>query len=50
MPDKYASVRIPKNLAEEVDRLIGKYGFTSRAEVVKEAVRRILLTYGSMEG
>ena len=45
MPD-YVGVKIPRNLAEEVDRLIGKHGFTTRAEIVKEALRRILLLYG----
>ena len=46
---KYACVKIPKNLAEEVDRLIGKLGFTSRAEIVKDALRRALLVYHGLE-
>ena len=49
MPGKYTGVKIPRNLAEEVDRLIGKHGFTSRAEIVKEALRRILLTYHGLK-
>ena len=49
MPEKYACVRIPESLAEEVDRLIGKHGFTSRAEIAKEALRRVLLLYHGLE-
>ena len=48
MPD-YVGVKIPRNLAEEVDRLIGKHGFTTRAEIVKEALRRLLLLYHGLE-
>ncbi|MEM1989386.1 MAG: ribbon-helix-helix domain-containing protein [Candidatus Bathyarchaeia archaeon] len=38
----YVSISIPKSLAEEIDRLIGEYGYTSRAEIVKDAIRRYL--------
>lgn len=38
----YASVSIPRSLIREIDNLIGLYGYTSRAEVVKEAIRRYL--------
>ncbi len=44
--DEYATVRIPKNFAAEVDKLIGTHGFTSRAEIVKEAIRELLEKYG----
>jgi Arc/MetJ-type ribon-helix-helix transcriptional regulator len=37
--DNYATVRLPKEFALKIDKLIGKQGFTSRAEIVKEAVR-----------
>ena len=36
-------MRLPKSLVDEVDALVGRHGFTSRAEVVKEAVRSWLL-------
>jgi len=45
----YAAVKIPEGLAEEVDQLIGRHGFTSRAEIVKEALRRLLLQYHGLE-
>ena len=49
MSEEYVGVKIPKSLAEEVDRLIGKHGFTSRAEIAKEALRRLLLSYHGLE-
>ena len=46
--EEYVTVRIPKELADEIDKLIGKYGFRTRAEIVKEAVRRLLAQYKDM--
>jgi Arc/MetJ-type ribon-helix-helix transcriptional regulator len=43
--DNYATVRLPKEFAMKIDKLIGKQGFTSRAEIVKEAVRELLNKY-----
>ena len=47
--NEYVTIRIPKNLAKEIDSLIGKFGFTSRAEVVKQAVRNFLEKYEAKE-
>jgi len=44
-PRKYVLIKIPKSLADAIDKLVGQYGFTSRAEVVKEATRKILQQY-----
>lgn len=41
----YVTLKIPKELADEIDSLIGKKGFRSRAEVTKEALRHFLLDY-----
>jgi len=38
----YVQIKLPRELAEEIDRLVGRLGFRSRSEVVKEAVRRFL--------
>ena len=46
MGDDYIPIKLPKDLVELIDKLVGKYGFRSRAEVVKEAVRLILREYG----
>lgn len=47
--DDYTTIRIPKELSEEVDALVGKKGFRSKAEVVKEAIRRLLNHYHESE-
>jgi metal-responsive CopG/Arc/MetJ family transcriptional regulator len=40
--DNYVTVRIPKELAGEIDKIIesGMLGYRSRAEMVNEAIRR----------
>ncbi len=43
--DGYSTVRVPEEFAAEMDKLIGTRGFTSRAEIVKEAVRELLTKY-----
>lgn len=42
---EYVTVRIPKELGDETDKLIGKHGFSSRAEVVKSALRDFFKNY-----
>ncbi|MCL2643422.1 MAG: ribbon-helix-helix domain-containing protein [Candidatus Bathyarchaeota archaeon] len=36
------SFRLPDNLAEEMDILIGTHGFTSRSEIAKQAIREYI--------
>jgi len=43
--NEYATVKIPRSLIKVVDKLIGKHGFTSRAEITKQAVRELLQEY-----
>ena len=38
----YTVVKLPTDLIEEVDKLVGRYGFRSRPEVIKSAIRRFL--------
>ncbi len=42
--EDYLSVRLPKELMTEIDRLVGRkaFGFRSRAEFIADAVRRRL--------
>ena len=47
--DDYVIVRIPKELSDEVDKLIGTKGFRSKAEIVKEALRDLLAHYQKTE-
>ena len=40
MPEKYSTISIPESLIEILDKIIdARIGYTSRAEVVKEAIR-----------
>ena len=45
--DDYVTVRIPKELSKEADKLIGKKGFKNKAEIVSEALRELLNQYGT---
>ena len=38
---KYVTIRIPKELADEIDRIleVGTLGYRSRAEIANEAIR-----------
>lgn len=42
MGNKYVVVKIPRDLVNEMDKLVGSYGFKSRAEIAKEGIRRLL--------
>jgi len=43
------SVQIPSELLDEVDaRLLGKFGFRTRTEIINEAIRAILLKYARL--
>jgi len=42
MSGEYVTIRLPRDLVDEIDQLVGKLGYRSRSEVVKEAVRRLL--------
>jgi len=41
----HVTIKLPIELVEEIDALQGKFGFRSRGEIVKEAVRRLLDHY-----
>ena len=47
MAGDHVTVKLPKELVEEMDRLIGKHGFRSRGEITKEAVRDFLRKYAN---
>ena len=44
MTNKYTNVALPEELIREIDRVVKEsgLGYTSRGEIVKEAVRRFL--------
>ena len=45
MASKYAHIKIPMSLAKKMDELLGHYGFSTRTEIAKEGIRRLLLTF-----
>lgn len=45
MSNGYVTLKIPKSLANKMDKLVGRLGFASRAEVAKESIRKLLLEY-----
>jgi len=43
--ERYKIVKLPVELIEEIDLIRESFGYRSRAEFVKEAVRRLLNEY-----
>ena len=41
----YTTIKLPNDIVIEMDQLIGKHGFTSRAEIIKDALRELLTHY-----
>ena len=41
-PYGYTTIKLPKDLTREMDRLIGRLGYRSRSEVAKDGIRRLL--------
>lgn len=42
MRAKYATVKIPYELAEKLDKFVSDMGYRSRAEIVNDAIRRFI--------
>ena len=41
---EYVTVKLPKDIIDEIDKLVGGvHGYSSRTEVVKDALRRFFL-------
>ena len=45
MSNKYVTIKLPRNIVDEIDKFVGNYGFVSRTEVVKEALRKLFQQY-----
>ncbi len=45
----YTTIKLPNDLVIEMDQLIGKHGFKSRAEIIKDALRELLTRYKNSE-
>jgi metal-responsive CopG/Arc/MetJ family transcriptional regulator len=42
MRSKYATVKIPMELAAKLDKYVSDMGYRSRAEIVNDAIRRFI--------
>jgi len=42
MRAKYATVKIPQDLATKLDEFVSDMGYRSRAEIVNDAIRRFI--------
>jgi Arc/MetJ-type ribon-helix-helix transcriptional regulator len=42
---EYTTIKLPNNVVASVDKLVGKHGFDSRADVVKDALRDFFEKY-----
>ena len=45
MSTGYSVIKIPDELAGEIDKIVGKHGYRSRTEFVKDAARALLREY-----
>ncbi|MGB9671934.1 MAG: ribbon-helix-helix domain-containing protein [Candidatus Norongarragalinales archaeon] len=45
----YAVYKIPRELDEEITKIVGKHGYRSKTEFAKDAIRRLLLEYRMAE-
>ena len=46
MANEYVTIKLPCNIVNEVlDPLVGNHGYSSRAEVLKDALRRLSEKY-----
>ena len=44
--ENYVTVKLPRDLAEYIDLVISRYGYKSRAEFIRDAVREKLIRMG----
>jgi len=45
--EEYSTVKVPKDLIDEIDKMMDKLGYRSRSEFVKDAIRSLLRQYGA---
>lgn len=49
MTKDYATVKIPSALADQIDEVLQRLGYSSRAEFTKDAIRHLLANYGLLQ-
>ena len=50
MRANYATVKIPLELADKLDKIVSDMGYRSRAEIVNDAIRRFIDERKRLEG
>jgi metal-responsive CopG/Arc/MetJ family transcriptional regulator len=45
MTTEWVTLKLPRSLVNEIDKIVGKRGFTSRTDVASEAIRDFLESY-----
>ena len=45
----YAIIKLPRDLADMIDKMMGRMGYRTRTEFVKDAIRNLLQQYGISE-
>ena len=45
----YTTIKLPNDIVVEMDKLLGKHGFKSRSEIIKDALRELLSQYKMAE-
>ena len=48
--EEYVAIKLPKDLIQEMDRLVGTHGYRSRAEIAKDAIRRLITNLREAQG
>ncbi len=46
---RYVTVKIPEEIGLQIDKILYKAGYSSRAEFVKDAIRRLLEKFNEQE-
>lgn len=46
---EYTTIKLPNDIVMDIDNLVGKHGYKSRADVVKDALRDLLNHYQTKE-
>jgi metal-responsive CopG/Arc/MetJ family transcriptional regulator len=42
MTTEWVTLKLPKTLVDQIDKIVGKQGYTSRTDVASEAIRDFL--------
>jgi Arc/MetJ-type ribon-helix-helix transcriptional regulator len=46
---EYTTIKLPNSIVKDMDKLVGKHGYSSRADVAKDALRDLIKSYQKEE-